>query len=257
MANKQIYELTTRTFDGDSLIPISVENTDPSTSTQYPQLAGKASGNDIADFVANDEQYTTDLDTEAKTITGSINELHSSIGAEPYDENETYNKGDTVIHNGTLYACKDNSVTGTWNASHWDDTTLQPKTDNTLSTTDKTVVGAINELNTDLTPNPISITNVETSSMTINDNTSYSIGDLVVVNIRFTVSTNINGGRLIINGLPKSTTTLGSGTSFMALSSSRQANGFTVANYSDDAGVITMDTLTAQTYCISGTYIKA
>ena len=148
MANKQIYELTTRTFDGDSLIPISVENTDPSTQAQYPQLAGKTTGNDVSDFVANTQQYSTDLDTEAKTLTGSINELHSSIGADAYDENETYNKGDTVIHNGTLYACKDNSVTGTWDASHWDATTLQPKIDNTLATTDKTVVGAINELNT-------------------------------------------------------------------------------------------------------------
>ena len=120
MANKQIYELTTRTFDGDSLLPISVENPDTSTSTEYPQLAGKTSGNALSDFVANDQQYATDLDTENKTITGAINELHGSIGADTYNTSSTYNKGDIVIYNGTLYACKDNSVTGTWNASHWD-----------------------------------------------------------------------------------------------------------------------------------------
>ena len=148
MANKQIYELTTRTFDGDSLLPISVENPDSSTATEYPQLTGKTSGNALSDFVANSQQYATDLDTENKTITGAINELHSSIGANTFNTSSTYNKGDIVIYNGTLYACKDNSVTGAWDATKWDDTTLQPKTDNTLATTDKTVVGAINELNT-------------------------------------------------------------------------------------------------------------
>ena len=150
MANKQIYELTTRTFDGDSLLPISVENPDSSTATEYPQLTGKTSGNALSDFVANSQQYATDLDTESKTITGAINELHSSIGANTYNTSSTYNKGDIVIYNGTLYACKDNSVTGAWDATKWDDTTLQPKTDNTLATTDKTVVGAINELKSDM-----------------------------------------------------------------------------------------------------------
>ena len=77
MANKQIYELTTRTFDGDSLLPISVENPDSSTATEYPQLAGKTSGNALSDFVANSQQYTTDLDTTSKTITGAINELNT------------------------------------------------------------------------------------------------------------------------------------------------------------------------------------
>lgn len=146
MANKQISDLPSKTFGADSLVAHDVPNTNPSTMTQYPYVTGNATGNAVANFVANGLDYTTDLSTENKKITGAINELHSSIGADTYDENETYNKGDTVIHNGTLYACKDNSVTGTWDASHWDDTTLQPKTDNTLSTTDKTVVGAINEL---------------------------------------------------------------------------------------------------------------
>ena len=150
MANKQISDLPSKTFGADSLVAHDVPNTNPSTMTQYPYVTGNATGNAVANFVANGLDYTTDLSTENKKITGAINELHSSIGADTYDENETYNKGDTVIHNGTLYACKDNSVTGTWDASHWDDTTLQPKTDNTLSTTDKTVVGAINELKSGL-----------------------------------------------------------------------------------------------------------
>lgn len=144
--NKQINELTTRTFNGDSLVPFDLPNTDPSTQAQKPYVTGKCNGHDVADFVANTEEFTTDLNTENKKITGAINELHSSIGANTYNTSSTYNKGDIVIYQGTLYACKDNSVTGTWDASHWDDTTLQPKTDNTLSTTDKTVVGAINEL---------------------------------------------------------------------------------------------------------------
>lgn len=101
---------------------------------------------DVGNFTIDNLQYPLKLDTENKKVAGAINELHSSIGAGTYNSASTYNKGDIVIYNGTLYACNDNSVTGAWDATKWDATTLQPKTDNSLATTDKTVVGAINEL---------------------------------------------------------------------------------------------------------------
>lgn len=75
--NKQINELSTRTFDGNSLVPFDLPNTDPSTQAQKPYVTGKCNGYDVADFIANTEEYTTDLDTTAKTITGAINELNT------------------------------------------------------------------------------------------------------------------------------------------------------------------------------------
>lgn len=79
MANKQISDLQARTFDGDSIIAHDVENTDPSTMSQKPYLTGSATGHAVADFIANGEEYTTDLDTTDKHITGAINELADEI----------------------------------------------------------------------------------------------------------------------------------------------------------------------------------
>ena len=102
---------------------------------------------DVGNFTIDNLQYPLKLDTENKKVAGAINELHSSVGADAYDDTATYNTGDVVIYNGALYTCKTAITTAeAWDVSHWDDTTLQPKTDNTLATTDKTVVGAINEL---------------------------------------------------------------------------------------------------------------
>ena len=78
MANKQISDLQARTFDGDSIIPHDVENTDPSTMSQKPYLTGSATGHAVADFVGNGEEFTTDLDTVDKHLTGAINELNST-----------------------------------------------------------------------------------------------------------------------------------------------------------------------------------
>lgn len=151
MANKQIYELTTRTFDGDSLIPISVENTDPSTQAQYPQLAGKTTGNDVSDFVASTQQYSTDLDTTAKTITGAINELHAINGYnyDAYDATSTYAVGDLCIYNNALYKCTTAITTAeAWNANHWTETSIADeiatKQDRIPDTVAKTVTFDVN-----------------------------------------------------------------------------------------------------------------
>lgn len=84
MANKQISDLQARTFDGDSIIPHDVENTDPSTMSQKPYLTGSATGHAVADFIANEEEYTTALDTTNKTITGAINELNTGKADNDY-----------------------------------------------------------------------------------------------------------------------------------------------------------------------------
>lgn len=118
----QINELTTRTFDGDSLIGFDVENTDPQTQAQYPYVTGKADGNALADFIANEQEYVTDLNTVDKHLTGAINELHTINGYsyDAYDDTATYAVGDLCIYNNALYKCTTAITTAeAWNANHW------------------------------------------------------------------------------------------------------------------------------------------
>lgn len=43
--------------------------------------------------------------------------------ADAYDQNETYNTGDIVMYEMLMYKCKEDNVTGAWNASKWERTT--------------------------------------------------------------------------------------------------------------------------------------
>lgn len=125
MANKQIYELTTRTFDGDSLVPFDTENTDPSTQAEKPYLSSKTRGDSIADFIANEEQYSNDLTTEDKTLTGAINELlvYALNIADEYDPTSTYDVDDFCIYEGVLYKCTTAiAVAEAWTPAHWTST---------------------------------------------------------------------------------------------------------------------------------------
>lgn len=123
----QINELTTRTFDGDSLIGFDVENTDPQTQAQYPYVTGKADGNAVANFIANGQEYVTDLNTVDKHINGAINELHAINGYsyDAYDDTSTYAAGDLCIYNNALYKCTTAITTAeAWNANHWTATSI-------------------------------------------------------------------------------------------------------------------------------------
>ena len=69
--------------------------------------------------------YASDLLTSNKTVIGAINELNDCANiADKYDSTATYNIGDRVIYNGSLYECNSNSVTGTWDSTKWDSTTV-------------------------------------------------------------------------------------------------------------------------------------
>lgn len=127
MANKQIYELTTRTFDGDCLVPFDTENTDPSTQAEKPYLSSKTSGDSLADFIANEEEYTNDLTTEDKTLTGAINELlvYALNIADEYDSTSTYAVDDFCIYEGVLYKCTTAiAVAEAWTPAHWTSTLI-------------------------------------------------------------------------------------------------------------------------------------
>ena len=99
----------------------------------------------------------------AVTSEGVKNAIGAAVGTvediigDAYDENTTYNTGGYCIHSDVLHKCNDDNVTGAWDPTKWDATTVadelalkQNSNDNALATTDKTVVGAINEVNTGL-----------------------------------------------------------------------------------------------------------
>lgn len=96
----------------------------------------------------------------AVTSEGVKNANDAAVGtvediiADTYDENNTYNTGDYCINSDVLYKCNADNVTGAWDATKWDATTVadelalkQNATDANLTTSDQTIVGAINELN--------------------------------------------------------------------------------------------------------------
>ncbi len=70
--------------------------------------------------------YTQILDTNVKNIFGGINELFARCMniADDYDDTETYDTGDYVFYQNAFYKCNDDSVTGTWDSSKWDITTV-------------------------------------------------------------------------------------------------------------------------------------
>lgn len=70
--------------------------------------------------------YTQLLDTNVKNIFGGINELFARCMniADDYVDTETYNTGDYVFYQNIFYKCNDDGVTGTWDATKWDITTV-------------------------------------------------------------------------------------------------------------------------------------
>lgn len=53
----------------------------------------------------------------------AIGTVEAIIG-DAYDENNTYNTGDYCINSDVLYKCNDDNVTGPWDATKWDATTV-------------------------------------------------------------------------------------------------------------------------------------
>ena len=188
----QINELTTRTFDGDSLIGFDVENTDPQTQAQYPYVTGKADGNALANFIANEQGYVTDLDTVDKHITGAINELHAINGYsyDAYDDTATYAVGDLCIYNNTLYKCTTAITTAeAWNASHWTTTSIADE---------------ISDLQSGKASLPTSVSGVAYNSNKIDSGNLYvyRIDKLIFVKAYLKVKTTLSDGDVILTGLP-------------------------------------------------------
>ena len=99
-------------INNDAVFPYSQDNggTDATFKGTVVQIARKA--NEGVDF--------TNLETSNKKIVGAINQTLNNF-AEEYDTTETYNTGDPTLYNGTLYKCKANNTTGTWDSSKWEE----------------------------------------------------------------------------------------------------------------------------------------
>lgn len=81
----------------------------------------------VADAVVNDFEYTQDLSTVDKTISGAINENKSVIGYsyDAYDATTAYSTGDLCIYNNVLYKAKQ-ATTGNLptNTTYWELTSI-------------------------------------------------------------------------------------------------------------------------------------
>lgn len=59
------------------------------------------------------------INTNMNTIDDIMHSTQVSL-APAYDSTQTYNTGDVVMYELLMYKCKENNVTGTWNASKWE-----------------------------------------------------------------------------------------------------------------------------------------
>ena len=62
------------------------------------------------------------INTNMNTIDDIMHSTQVSL-APAYDSTQTYNTDDVVMYELLMYKCKENNVTGTWNASKWERTT--------------------------------------------------------------------------------------------------------------------------------------
>lgn len=123
MANVKIIDLPTGSPESDSFLEATQVNEQAASGRSSAKIAFNALANWVAGQGTEPVEYG-DLNTEDETLIGGINELHNTIGADAYDDTATYNTGDYCIHNGELYKCNEENVTGAWNAAKWDATIL-------------------------------------------------------------------------------------------------------------------------------------
>lgn len=68
-------------------------------------------------------QYlTSHQDISGKADLSYVNNLIVALGldTDTYYSTSTYNSGDLVVKNNTVYECNTNNTTGTWDSSKWD-----------------------------------------------------------------------------------------------------------------------------------------
>ena len=222
MADKKISQLDLAAqINNDAVIPMSQEN--GGEQTTYKAL--------ITAVAAKIGEGTTfsNLNTNAKNLVGAINEIEAGGGgggssnanlAPDYDSTSTYAVGDWCIYNGTLYQCNTAIPTAeAFDPTHWTAkkvvdafADIEDELDDKVDTTDflatNLPISSGSATNTkDYIDNKVVGTYSQTnlapqSGVTINDGGYCVIGNMVIVNIRFTLSSTKLSGSSLIHGFP-------------------------------------------------------
>lgn len=124
----------------------------------------------------------------------------------------------------------------------------------TPTTTDQTLIGAINEMNANfIAPTTVALTPAS-SNVTILDNTSHKVGKLIVINARIKLDATLSAGNSLLVDLPKADTSLTPGSAFAYVGSSNGDFGF--ANTAGDkCQIMAMESInTSASFVISGSY---
>lgn len=152
-----------------------------------------------------------------KTVENSLNYLLNAIGGDPngnisdyYDPTAAYVKGDLCIYENALYICTA-PTTGTFDPSKWTATTIDNVIGSlsTLTTSDKTLVGAVNEVNGRTKPTTVTPTfNSSQSNYSIpfNNTRVYKIGNVVYFSSTIQADTPYGsnpGQEVYSSGMPK------------------------------------------------------
>ena len=105
----------------------AIKNSQVSSGDAISLLGFDSSGNVIKDSLPEGIVVDETLDTSStnaianKPVAEAIEGIENSL-ASAYDSTATYNTGDYVIYENQLYICKGSNVTGTWDASKWEET---------------------------------------------------------------------------------------------------------------------------------------
>lgn len=129
--------------------------------------------------------------------------------APDYDDTATYNTNDKVIYQGLLYVCLEDSVTGAWDGTKWQQISVADYTADMLpiesgsaTNTKDYIDGAISELEsyslTDYSTNIASNWNNITSSGCY----AMQIGKVGIITVRIKTSSMISSGSLTLTSLP-------------------------------------------------------
>lgn len=161
-----------------------------------------------------DETSATDYTKSVNTaLTTQINNIHDDT-ADAYSASSTYAVGDLCIAFGRLYRCTTAIATPeAWNASHWAATTIadeiaakQNTTDNSLNTTNKQIVPAINEVVSGKANKAVVVSGITKNSNIIGDAeiTVLRIDKVVFVKAHLKAKAQITtSDQILLSGLPE------------------------------------------------------
>lgn len=213
---RAIHEFPTGTIDENSLLIM-----DRPTSTPGEYETEKFAIANLGLKLLGGIDFPSNLDTDEQDIFGAINEVNAKAMniSDEYDETASYTKGDYCIYQNVAYRCikASGTTTGTFVAADWTQIKVlsevkanteeiglkQNATDNTLTTTDKTIVGAINELNTAMSGTDITADVTLNSDISLVQGQIYRIGSLITINAVLKANQSIPNNATIWSGLPR------------------------------------------------------